>query len=74
MMFGLRRSKSTEVIQWRTILPLLEDDDRRAPLIRTFPTQGRESFLGALARIDPKVEAAVRSAGKQLHWAAEVVN
>lgn len=74
MMFGLRRGKSTEAIQWRTILPLLEDDDRRAPLIRTFPTQGRESFLGALARIDPKVEAAVRSAGKQLHWAAEVVN
>ena len=74
MMFGLRRSKPGDEIQWRTILPLLEDDDRRAPLIRDFPTQGRESFLGALARIDPAVEAAVRSAGKQLHWAAEVVH
>lgn len=74
MMFGSRRAKKPESLQWRTVLPLLEDDDRRAPLIRLYPTQGRESFLGALARIDPKVEAAVRSAGKQLHWAAEVVN
>jgi hypothetical protein len=74
MMFGFRRSKTTEAIQWRTVLPLLEDDDRRAPLLRVHPTQGRESFLGALARIDTKVESAVRSAGKQLHWAAEVVN
>ncbi len=84
MMFGLRRAKSTESLQWRTILPLLEDDDRRAPLIRIHPTIGRdasrsdtparESFLGALARIDPNVELAVRSAGKQLHWASEVVN
>lgn len=73
-MFGFRRSKTTESIQWRTVLPLLEDDDRRAPLIRVYPSQGRESFLGALSRIDPSVEAAVRSAGKQLHWASEVVN
>ncbi|MGV3484294.1 MAG: hypothetical protein ACO1RT_07740 [Planctomycetaceae bacterium] len=73
-MFGFRRAKTTESIQWRTVLPLLEDDDRRAPLIRTYPTQGRESFLGALSRIDPQVEDAVRSAGKQLHWASEVVN
>jgi hypothetical protein len=73
-MFGFRRTKTTESIQWRAILPLLEDDDRRAPLIRSYPTQGRESFLGALSRIDPSVEASIRSAGKQLHWAAEVVN
>ncbi len=73
-MFGFRRTKTTDAIQWRTVLPLLEDDDRRAPLIRVYPTQGRESFLGALARIDPQAETAVRSAGKQLHWAAEVVN
>jgi len=74
MIFGSKRAKARESLQWRTVLPLLEDDDRRAPLIRLYPTQGRESFLGALARIDPKVEASVRSAGKQLHWAAEVVN
>lgn len=74
MIFGIRRPKTTDAIQWRTVLPLLEDDDRRAPLIRLYPSQGRESFLGALARINPQVETAVRSAGKQLHWASEVVN
>ncbi len=84
MMFGLRRNRPVESVQWRTLLPLLEDDDRRAPLVRIHPPPGgdssrndpptRESFLGALARIDPKVENAVRSAGKQLHWASEVVN
>jgi len=73
-MFGLKRKQPTESIQWRTVLPLLEDDDRRAPLQRTFPTQGRESFLGSLARISPSIETSVRSAGKQFHWASEVVN
>ncbi len=53
---------------------LLQDDDRRAPLLRTYPNEGRESFLGALQRIDASVAAEVTSAGKQLHWAAEVVN
>jgi len=74
MMFGLRRNKDVDTIQWRSVLALLEDDDRRAPVLRTYPTQGRESFLGALSRIDPGIESSVRSAGKQLHWAAEVMN
>ncbi len=73
-MFGFRKSAAPAAIQWPTVLSLLQDDDRRAPLLRTYPSEGRESFLGALQRIDASVAAEVASAGKQLHWAAEVVN
>lgn len=73
-MFGFRKSAAPAAIQWPTVLSLLQDDDRRAPLLRTYPNDGRESFLGALQRIDASVAAEVSSAGKQLHWAAEVVN
>ncbi len=73
-MFGFRKSVVPATIQWPSVLSLLQDDDRRAPLVRSYPNEGRESFLGALQRIDASVAATVMSAGKQLHWAAEVVN
>ena len=73
-MFGSRRIKESETIDWPGLLSLLEDDDRRAAVERTFPVQGRESFLNALRRLSPDVADSLRASGRQLHTAAQLVD
>lgn len=67
--FG-RDSDPASTIRWTQLLPLLEDDDRRAAVEREFPEPGRESFFQVLRRIDLEAADAVLSAGRQLHAAA----
>ncbi|WP_164100656.1 hypothetical protein [Candidatus Laterigemmans baculatus] len=67
--FG-RASDPGSPIRWTQLLPLLEDDDRRAAVEREFPEPGRESFFSALRRTAPEAAESVLSAGRQLHAAA----
>jgi hypothetical protein len=73
-MFGSRRNTENETIDWPSLLSLLEDDDRRAAVELAYPTEGRESFLNALRRLDPKMSSDVRGSGRQLHTAAQLVD
>ena len=74
-MFGLRRSQPKEqTIDWSSLLSLLEDDDRRAAIVRTFPSEGRESFLNVLRRLDPPAANDVFAAGRRLHTAEQLVD
>lgn len=73
-MFGSRRNKESETIDWPGLLSLLEDDDRRAAVECTYPVQSRESFLNALRRLDPDVASGLRASGRQLHTAAQLID
>src|SRR6056297_655884 len=68
-MFGFRKSRDQDLVNWPQLLSLLEDDDQRAAAERFFPTPGRESFLAALRRVDPPAAAAVVAAGRQVERA-----
>lgn len=68
-MFGFRKSRPTDIVNWSQLQPLLEDDDQRAAVERFYPQQGRESFLAALRRIEPQAADAVLTAGRQLERA-----
>lgn len=72
-MFGQRRTKP-ETIDWPSLLSLLEDDDRRAAVQREFPSEGRESYLTALRRLDPAAATDVLAIGRQLHTAVKLVD
>ncbi|MGB7343700.1 MAG: hypothetical protein WBD20_05785 [Pirellulaceae bacterium] len=72
-MFGLRRNQDDEAIDWPSLQSLLEDDDQRAILKREFPTEGRESFLSAIRRIDDETANNVLAAGRQYQSAAKLV-
>jgi hypothetical protein len=87
--FGSSRSAHQASIDWSALLSLMEDDDRRAAVEQAYPRQRRESFLGALRRIavktmpgelagppDPADDLCniVRSAGRQLQTAEQLVN
>jgi hypothetical protein len=72
-MFASRR-KDIETVDWPSLLSLLEDDDRRAAVERAFPTQGRESFLNALRRLNPALTGDLFAAGRQLYTAAQLVD
>ena len=73
-MFGLGRGDKAETIDWSSLHSLLEDDDRRAAVAKLYPAESRESFLGALKRLDSSLESDVVSAGRRLHSAAKLVN
>ena len=73
-MFGLGRSDKAETIDWASLHSLLEDDDRRAAVHQSYPSDSRESYLSALKRLDPQLESDVLSAGRRLHSAAQLVN
>lgn len=73
-MFRGRRTQDAETTDWPTLLSLLEDDDRRAAVERSFPLQGRESFLGAVRQLDPNIADTVLATGRQLHTAEQLVN
>lgn len=72
-MFSSRR-KEPETIDWPGLLSLLEDDDRRAAVERTYPNEGRESFLNALRRLDPDITNELFGAGRQLYTAAKLID
>ncbi|QDT04330.1 hypothetical protein K227x_27200 [Rubripirellula lacrimiformis] len=71
-MFGSFRGLKDESIDWSSLLSLLEDDDRRAAIERTYPSEGRESYLSALRRLDAKAMADLMSAGRKLQTAAKL--
>lgn len=73
-MLGLKRSNKTESVDWTSLLSLLEDDDRRAATERIAPTEGRESFLSALRRIDSERASTLLASGRQLHTAVQLVD
>lgn len=73
-MFGFRRSTPQETIDWSSLLSLLEDDDRRSVIERLYPTEGRESFLNALRRLDPSSATDLLAAGRRLHTAEKLVD
>ncbi len=73
-MFRSKQNRETESIDWPSLLSLLEDDDRRAAVQREFPAQGRESFLAAIRRLDPKMADSVLATGRQVHTAEQLVN
>ena len=74
MIFGLRRSQPKQSIDWSSVMSLLEDDDRRAVIERLYPSEGRESFLSALRRLDATSAADLLSAGRRLQTAEKLVD
>ena len=71
-MFGVRRKKKDEPVEWPQLLSLLEDDGRRAALSRRFPKPRHESFLSGLKRIDADLAETVTSLGRQVSQAARL--
>jgi hypothetical protein len=74
MIFGLRRSQPKQTIDWSSVMSLLEDDDRRAVIERLYPSEGRDSFLSALRRLDATSSADLLSAGRRLQTAEKLVD
>lgn len=73
-MFGLRRARAKETIDWTSVLSLLEDDDRRSAIERLYPSEGRESFLSSLRRLDTASASSLLAAGRRLHTAERLVD
>ena len=73
-MFGLGRGNNAETIDWSGLHSLLEDDDRRAAIECSYPTETRESYLAALRRLSPDKVSDVLAAGRRLHSAARLVD
>ncbi|MFK8112377.1 MAG: hypothetical protein AB8B91_09250 [Rubripirellula sp.] len=73
-MFGSRRLNDDENIDWTSLLALMEDDDRRAATGILFPTEGRESLLNAVRRMDESIANDVLSSGRRLHTAAKLID
>ena len=68
-MFGYRRNKPNHSLDWPSLQSLLEDDDRRAAIEYTYPTDGRDSFLNATRNLDAQVVTELLASGRQLHTA-----
>ncbi len=73
-MFPLRRSTKDSSVDWPALLSLLEDDDRRAAVSRIAPSEGRESYLTALRRIETAQSQATLAAGRRLHTASKLID
>lgn len=73
-MFGSRRKKTKHSIDWPTLQALLEDDDRRAAIEYTYPSEGRDSFLQATLRLDKKVVKNLLASGRQVHTAERLID
>ncbi|QDT58796.1 hypothetical protein SV7mr_12970 [Stieleria bergensis] len=71
-MFGVRRKKKDQPVDWPQLLSLLEDDGRRAALSRRFPKPRHESFLNGLKRIDSELAEGVVALGRQVSQAARL--
>ncbi|MDE0863848.1 MAG: hypothetical protein OSA98_08670 [Rubripirellula sp.] len=73
-MFGYRRNKPNHSLDWPSLQSLLEDDDRRAAIEYTYPTDGRDSFLNATRNLDAQVVIELLASGRQLHTAERLVD
>ena len=74
-MFRFGRSEASPVeIRWSQLLPLLEDDDRRAAIQREYPEPNRESFLWGLKRVAPQSAMEILAAGRHLETAAPLAD
>lgn len=73
-MFGSRRKKTKHSIDWPTLQALLEDDDRRAAIEYTYPTERRDSFLQATRNLAPKLVQDLLSTGRQVHTAERLID
>ncbi|MCC9603047.1 hypothetical protein LOC67_21065 [Stieleria sp. JC731] len=71
-MFGYKRRKKIETLQWPHLQTLLDDDDQRAAVNRLFPEPGQESFLTSLRRIQPDLAGDIVSLGRQVHHGAQL--
>ncbi|TWU51385.1 hypothetical protein [Rubripirellula reticaptiva] len=71
-MFGSFRDSDDDVIDWSGLHSLLEDDDRRAAIERSYPTEGRDSYLSALRRLDARAYDDVLAAGRKLQTAEKL--
>jgi len=68
------RGKEKEIIEWSNLLALLEDDDQRAAVEMLHPQLRRESFLGALQRLDAGLCDRLLASGRQLNNAARLID
>ncbi len=73
-MFGSRRKKTQHTIDWPTLQALLEDDDRRAAIEYTYPTDRRDSFLQATRQLAPKLVHDLLATGRQVHTAERLID
>ena len=74
-MFGFGNTDDPAAeIRWSQLLPLLEDDVRRAAIEREYPEPGSESFLSGLRRVKPELASEILSAGRQLDAAGPLAN
>ena len=73
-MFGSRRNKSYHSLDWPSLQSLLEDDDRRAAIEYTYPSEGRDSFLNATRSLDAKVVSDILASGRQVHTAERLID
>ncbi|KAA5545250.1 hypothetical protein FYK55_06185 [Roseiconus nitratireducens] len=71
-MFGQKRRKKAEPIDWPRLQALLEDDDRRAAIARLYPDPRHESFLTGLRRVDAEAAGDVVSLGRQVFHGARL--
>ena len=68
------RGKEKELIEWGDLLALLEDDDQRAAIEMLHPNQMRESFIGALTRLDDALCERLLASGRQLSNASKLID
>ncbi|MCH1495985.1 MAG: hypothetical protein L7U72_12195 [Rubripirellula sp.] len=68
------RGKDPESIHWGNLLTLLEDDDQRAAVEMQYPHEQRESFLGALARLDRELHERLLAAGRQFNSVSRLID
>ena len=68
------RGKEQESIHWGDLLTLLEDDDQRAAVEMQYPHEKRESFLGALARLDGDLHERLLAAGRQFNSVSRLID
>ena len=72
-MFGSRRKKTKHSIDWPTLQALLEDDDRRAAIQYTYPSERRDSFLQATRQLDRDLVHDLLATGRQVHTAERLI-
>ncbi|MEM9827707.1 MAG: hypothetical protein AAF958_14035 [Planctomycetota bacterium] len=73
-MLTRRPDSSLADVDWSVVLSLLEDDDRRAALLRKYPVESRRSFLSALRDLDPPLAVDVLAAGRKFDTASKLVD
>ncbi len=68
-----RRDADTQ-FDWPRLQALLDDDDRRAAVLRRVPGESRESYLAALRRVTPTLAEETLSWGRRLQTASKLTD